>query len=117
MQPRPLHARAGRRIPYVYRVRAPARREKVEIALAFETELYPCLAAVAAAQEPEGIDEPRTGRRMAAATEGSSGRREAHVVVLGSGRLGPFAILVHCQTVMARDHQPLAVRAVGQAVN
>jgi len=35
-----------------------ARREEVEIAFAFETELFPCLAAVAAAQEPERIDEP-----------------------------------------------------------
>src|SRR2546423_851840 len=117
MQPGSLHARAGRRIPYVYRVRAPARGEKVKIAFAFETELFPGLAAIAAAQEPEGIDEPRAGCRVAAAVEVFSARREAHVVVLGSGRLGPFAVFVHRKTVMARDHQPLAVRAVSQPVN
>src|SRR5256885_10696618 len=117
MQPRALHARAGRRIPYVQRVRVPARREEVEISLAFETELLPRLAAVAAAQKPEGIDEPGARRRMAAAIEISSGRREAHVVVLGSGRLGPVAVFVHSKTMMARDHQALAVGAVSQAVN
>src|SRR5882762_11636938 len=117
MQPGSLHSRAGRRVPYVHRVRVPARREDVEIALAFETELLPCLAAVAAAQEPERIDEPRSGCRMAAAVEISSGRREAHVVVLRPGRLRPFAVFVHSETMMARDHQALAVGAVSQAVN
>src|SRR6267378_7606696 len=117
MQPGPLHSRAGRRVPYVHRVRVPARREKMKIALAFETELLPCLAAVAAAQEPEGIDEAGAGRRMAAAVEISSGRREAHVVVLRPGCLGPFAVFVHSETMMARDHQALAVGAVSQAVN
>src|SRR5260221_11603094 len=115
MQAVPFHLRAGRRIPYVHGVRIPARREEVKIALAFETELLPCLAAVAAAQEPERIDEPRSGCRMAAAVEISSGRREAHVVVLRPGRLGPFAVFVHSETVMARDHQAFAVRAVSQA--
>src|SRR6266446_4887287 len=89
----------------------------MEIAFPFETELFPCLAAVAAAQEPEGIDEPRAGRRMAAAVEIFSGRREAHVIVLRPGRLGPFAVLVDRKTVMARDHQAPAVRAISQPVN
>src|SRR5437879_611615 len=108
MQPRALHARAGRRVPYVHGVRVPARRKEMEIAFAFETELFPCLAAVATAQEPEGIDEPGARRRMAAAVEISSGRREAHVVVLRPGRLGPSAVFVHGETMMARDHQALA---------
>src|SRR5437899_1811978 len=54
---------------------------------------------------------------MAAAVEIFSGRRKAHVVVLRSRRLGPFTVLVYSEPVMARDHQPLAVRAVAQAVN
>src|SRR5882672_903676 len=78
VQPWLFHARAGRRIPYVHGVRIPARREEVEIALAFEAELLPCLAPVAAVQEPERIDQPRTRRRMAAAIETFPGRREAH---------------------------------------
>src|SRR5256885_83210 len=41
MQPGSVHARAGRRIPYIYRVHAPARGEKGTIAFAFETELFP----------------------------------------------------------------------------
>src|SRR5258707_13110655 len=54
---------------------------------------------------------------MAAAIEIFPGRREAHVVVLRPGRLRPFAVFVHSETVMARDHEALAVRAVSQAVN
>src|SRR5882672_5131422 len=117
VQPWLFHARAGRRVPDVYRVCVPTRREKVEIALAFEAELLPCLAAVAAAQEPERIDQARTGRRMAAAVETFPGRREAHVIVLRSGRLRPFPAFVHRETVMARDHQPFSVGAVGEAVH
>jgi len=33
----------------------------MEIALAFETEPLPCFAAVAAAQEPEGLTSPDPG--------------------------------------------------------
>src|SRR5258706_16346870 len=54
---------------------------------------------------------------MAAAIETFPGRREAHVIVLRSGRLRPFSAFVHCETVMARDHQPFSVLAVGEPVN
>src|SRR5258706_7911985 len=117
MQPWPLHARAGRRVPYVYGVGIPARREEMEIALALEAELLPCVSAVAAAQKPEGIDQPGGRRRMAAAIETFPGRRETHVIVLRSGRFRPFSAFVHCETVMARDHQPFSVLAVGEPVN
>ena len=60
---------------------------------------------------------PRARRRMAAAIDVIGGRGEPHVVVLGPGRLGPFAVLVHRKAVVARDHQPLAVHAVREAVH
>src|SRR3979490_2859499 len=56
-------------------------------------------------RSPKGLT---TRRRMAAAVEVLPRRREAHVVVLRSGRLRPFSVFVHRETVMARDHQPFS---------
>src|SRR5918999_2629636 len=112
-----LHARAWRRIPDINRVRVPACAEHVKVGFALETELLPGLAAIAAADQAERIDEARARRGMTAAVEILGGSGEAHVVVRRAGRLGPFAIFIDCETVMARHHQALAVCAVGETMH
>src|SRR5207248_4652289 len=94
VQARLLHARVRCRIPDVDGVRVPAGRHDVEIAFALEAELVPGLAAVLAAQEAERIHEPRPRGRMPAAVDVFRRRRETHVVMLKTRRLGPFAVLV-----------------------
>jgi len=64
-------------------------------------QLVPGLAAVAAADQAERVDEPRARCRVAAAIEMLRCGRESHVVVLRSGRLRPLAFLVHRDAVMA----------------
>src|SRR5438046_1540512 len=117
MQSRPAHAGIGGRIPDVNRVGIPSGGEQMKVAFALQPQLVPRLGTVAAAQKTERVHEPRARRRMAAAIDVISGRGEPHVVVLGPGRLGPFAVLVDRKAVVARAHQPLAVHAVREAVH
>jgi hypothetical protein len=89
----------------------------MEIRLALHAELVPRPAAVAAADDPERIHEAGARRRMTAAVEVFRGRDKAHVIVLRSRRLGPLAVLVDGEAMMARDHQALSVGAIGKPVH
>src|SRR5207237_9156923 len=88
----------------------------MKVAFALQPQLVPRLGAVAAAQKTERVHEPSARRRMAAAVDVIGGRGEPHVIVLGAGRLGTFAVLVDRKAVVARDHQQLAVRAIREAL-
>ena len=117
MQARLFHARVRDRIPDIDRVRVPTGRHHVEIAFAFQAELVPGLAAVLAAQEAERVHQPGARGRMPAAVDVFHRRRETHVVMLRTRRLGPFAVLVDREAVVTGDDEPLAVRAVGEPVD
>src|SRR6267143_1447001 len=88
----------------------------MKVAFALQAQLVPRLAAVAAANQAEWVDQTGPWRRVAAAVDAVRGGGKAHVVVLRTRCLGPLAIFVHRESVVARDHQPLAIGAVREAV-
>ena len=117
MESRLLHPRVRRRVPHIHRFGIPARRQDMKIALAFEPELVPGLAAIFAAQQAKGVDEARAGSRMTTAVDVLRRGGEAHVVVLRAWRLRPSPVLVDREAEVARDHQPRAIDAVGEPVH
>ena len=104
-------------VEHIHRVGGEAGGEQMEVGLAFEAEFLPRLAAVVAADQAERIDQTRARRRVAAAVEALTGGGEAHVVVLGAGRLGPFPLLVDREAVVARNVETRPVGAPGEAMD
>ncbi len=111
------HAAVGRVVEHGHRVGLVAGRQQVEVRFARESERLPGLAAVAALDQAEGIGHAGTRCRVPAAVQRVSRGGIAHVVVRRSGRLGPTALLKHCEPVVARDDDACAIGAEGQAVD
>src|SRR3990172_73302 len=89
----------------------------MKVRLALEPALVPGLAAVLAADQSEGIYQPRVWRRVSAAVEKLPGGGKTHVIVRGTRGHRPSAVAVDCESVVAGNEYLPAVGAIRQTVN
>src|SRR3546814_13663069 len=91
--------------------------QRMEIGLAFQPQLPPRFSCINTFDKTEGIDQGRARCRMSAAVKSPACGRETHAVMFRSRHLGPLAIGIDCDAMMARDKQLFTVYAIGKPVH